>query len=379
MRKKNIGKMLAVIGITAVMALQVISCGKTSDKNATSAAKNDTTESGTLMSNEEIIKKAAEDGKVGNWGMGNEYQVQALLAKYGEPTDYLVQDFNMDGFDDGSIELASAMTYNELGLIKNDYDGGYGYGDSVGIIDFNEEGVAMLEDNLFCTKEFAKKNPNTVKAFIYATKKGWEYACENPDEAADIVFKYGSSVSEEHQKYMAETMADLCTHDFSGKEIENLCSINRDDMKQTLDLAQQYIVLDDSSANDILKNMKCEDLYDDSFYQEALASSDGKFGTLEKKKVKMQLCWLPQAEFMGYYVALDKGYYKEEGLDMEIVAGGGDIAETTAVYNGSADFGTTMVSNMIAANAGGMDLVEIAQPFEKSGMVLVYKKADFMK
>ena len=178
---------------------------------------------------------------------------------------------------------------------------------------------------------------------------------------------------------MAETMADLCTHDFSGKEIENLCSINRDDMKQTLDLAQQYIVLDDSSANDILKNMKCEDLYDDSFYQEALTSSAGKFGTLEKKKVKMQLCWLPQAEFMGYYVALDKGYYKEEGLEVEIVAGGGDIAETTAVYNGSADFGTRMVSNMIAANAGGMDLVEIAQPFEKSGMVLVYKKADFMK
>lgn len=286
MKKKNIGKLIGLLGITTAMVLQAIGCGNTNEKNDISTAKNEATENGTLMSNEEIVKKAAEDGKVGNWGMGNEYQVQALLAKYGEPTDYLVQDFNMDGFDDGSIELASAMTYNELGLLKNDYDGGYGYGDSVGVIDFNEEGVAMLEDNLFCTKEFAQKNPNTVKAFVYATQKGWKYACENPDEAADIVFKYGSSVSEEHQKYMAETMADLCTHDFSGKEIENLCSINEEDMKQTLDLAKKYIVLDDSSANDALKNMKCDDLYDDSFYQEALASTDGKFGTLEKEENK---------------------------------------------------------------------------------------------
>ena len=352
MKKKNIGKMLGLLGLTAAMALQAIGCGNTNEKNNTSTAKSEATENGTLMSNEEIVKKAAEDGKVGNWGMGNEYQVQALLAKYGEPTDYLVQDFNMDGFDDGSIELASAMTYNELGLLKNDYDGGYGYGDSIGVIDFNEEGVAMLEDNLFCTKEFAQKNPNTVKAFVYATKKGWEYACENPDEAADIVFKYGSSVSENHQKYMAETMAELCTHDFSGNEVENLCSINLDDLKQTLDLAKRYIILDDSSANKVLKNMKLEDVYDDSFYKEALDSTDGKFEAPEKKKIKMQICWLPQAEFMGYYVALEKGYYKEEGLDVEIVAGGGDVAETTAVYNGSADFGTTMVSNMIAANAG---------------------------
>ena len=80
----------------------------------------------------------------------------------------------MDGFDDDSITLASAMTYNELGLVKNDYEGGYGYGDSVGIIDMNDEGVAMLEDNLFCTKEFAKNNPNTVKAFVAASMKGWD-------------------------------------------------------------------------------------------------------------------------------------------------------------------------------------------------------------
>lgn len=37
----------------------------------------------------------------------------------------------------------------------------------------NDQGVAMLEDNIFCTKEFAEKNPNTVKAFLAASLKGW--------------------------------------------------------------------------------------------------------------------------------------------------------------------------------------------------------------
>ena len=61
---------------------------------------------------------------------------------------------------------------------------------------------------------------------------------------------------------------------------------------------------------------------------------------------------------MGYYVAKDKGYYDEVGLSVDIVSGGGDISETTAVNNGTVDFGVTWVSNTIAANAGGMNLVE---------------------
>ena len=93
---------------------------------------------------EAIVKDAAAKGKVGNWGLGNEYEIQALLSKYGQPTTYLSQAFDMDGFDDDSILLASAMTYNELGLVKNSYQGGYSYGDKVKIIDMNDEGVAML-------------------------------------------------------------------------------------------------------------------------------------------------------------------------------------------------------------------------------------------
>ena len=157
-----------------------------------------------VMSNEEIIRKASEDGTIGNWGLGNEYEVLALESKYGLPNEYLSQSYDMDGFDTDSVTLASAMTYNELGLVVNDYDGGYGYGDTVGTIDMNEEGVGMLEDCLFCTREFAEQNPETVRAFIYASYRGWEYACQNPEEAAEIVYEYGSSVSADHQAYMAK-------------------------------------------------------------------------------------------------------------------------------------------------------------------------------
>ncbi|MBM7686326.1 ABC transporter substrate-binding protein [Defluviitalea raffinosedens] len=321
---------------------------------------------------ESIIKDAASKGKVGNWGLGNEYEVQALLAKYGQPITFLSQAFDMDGFDNDTILLASAMTYNELGLVKNSYEGGYGYGDQVGIIDMNDEGVAMLEDNIFCTREFAQKHPNTVKAFLYASMKGWEYACQNPEEAAEIVYKYGSSVSGDHQAYMASEVKKLVETDTTGAPVKDYGNMDEKAMQQTLDLAKQYIQLSDPDAAKKLQSMTLDDIRDASYIKEAMAS-DGKFGELEKTSVSIQLKWLPQAQFMGYYVALDKGFYKDVGLDVTIIPGGGDIGETTAVYTGQVDFGVTWVSNLIAANAGGMDLLQIAQVYQRSGLVLVYK------
>lgn len=317
---------------------------------------------------ESIVKDAAGKGMVGNWGLGNEYEIQALLSKYGQPTTFLSQAFDMDGFDDDSILLASAMTYNELGLVKNSYDGGYKYGDKVGVIDMNDEGVAMLEDNLFCSKAFASANPNTVKAFLAASMKGWKEACADPAAAAEIVFKYGSSVSADHQAYMAGEVKKLVETDTKGAAVTEYGKLDDAALGQTLDLAKQYISLKDAAAADKLKAMTLDDIRDASFLTGAATA-----GTPEKTAVTIQLKWLPQAQFMGYYVALDKGYYKEAGLDVTIVPGGGDISETTAVYSGQVDFGVTWVSNLIAANAGGMDLVEVAQVFQRSGLVLVYK------
>lgn len=357
---------LAIIAAMAIVSTAFAGC--VSSESNSSGASADISSAET---DGDRIIAAAQAGKVGNWGLGNQYEILALLTKYGQKTEYLSQSFDMDGFDDGSITLASAMTYNELGLVKNSYEGGYGYGDNVGIIDMNDEGVAMLEDNLFCTKEFAQNNPNTVKAFISASMKGWEYACQNPEEAAQIVFEAGSSVSSEHQAYMASEVKKLVETDTDGNAVNEYGKMDEEAMQQTLDLAKQYISLDDSSAASKLQNLTLDDIRDTSYWTDAIS---GNFGVPEKNSVSIQLKWLPQCQFMGYYVAKAKGYYDEVGLSVDIVSGGGDIGETTAVNNGTVDFGVTWVSNLISANSGGMDLLEIAQVYQRSGLVLVYKK-----
>ncbi len=392
--KKKIAKLLAVIMAISMISTALAGCGKETEASGstagassaaagTSAVAGDSASGSTTAASsgkyydgaataESIIKDAAGKGKVGNWGLGNEYEVQALLAKYGQPTTFLSQAFDMDGFDNDTIALASAMTYNELGLVKNNYEGGYKYGDKVNFIDMNKEGVAMLEDNIFCTESFAKANPNTVKAFLYASMKGWEYACSNPEEASKIVYEYGSSVSSEHQAYMASEVKKLVETDTAGAAVKDYGNMDDKAMQQTLDLAKKYIQLTDSAAASKLQSLTLDNIRNTSYLKDAIASG-GKFDSLEKKSVSIQLKWLPQAQFMGYYVALKKGFYKEVGLEVKIVPGGGDIGETTAVYSGQVDFGVTWVSNLIAANAGGMNLLEIAQVFQRSGLVLVYK------
>lgn len=375
--KMNVKRLLAVSLAAMMTATAFAGCGNSG--GSSSDFKADSASTGTPMTNEEIIKKAAAEGKIGNWGLGNEYEILALLQKYDLPTTYLSQDFTMDGFDQDDITLASAMTFNELGLVINDYDGGYKYGDTVGTIDMNDEGVAMLEDNIFCTKEFAKNNPNTVKAFVYASMKGWKYAVENPEEAAQIVFDAGSSVSSDHQLYMAQQVAKLVSTDTKGNAVSDYGNMDEEAMQQTLDLCKKYVQLDDSSASSKLESFTLDDIRDTQYIEAVNASADGKFGTLEKTDVTIQLKWLPQAQFMGYYVAQAKGYYDEVGLKVTITPGGGDISETTAVNNGTVDFGVTWVANLTSANAGGMDLLEIAQVYQRSGLELVYKKDLFTK
>lgn len=92
-------------------------------------------------------------------------------------------------------------------------------------------------------------------------------------------------------------------------------------------------------------------------------------------KVKLQLKWVPQAQFAGYFVALDKGYYKDEGLDVEIVPGGPDIVPEQQVANGAADIGIDWVASLLASQEAGMPIVEIAQIYQSSGLQLISKKS----
>lgn len=94
-----------------------------------------------------------------------------------------------------------------------------------------------------------------------------------------------------------------------------------------------------------------------------------------QEKVTIQLKWVPQAQFAGYYVAQAKGFYKEAGLDVTIKAGGPDISPVQVIAGKSADVIVNWMPDALAAREAGVPLVNIAQVFDKSGLMLTCKKA----
>ncbi|HIC81957.1 MAG TPA: ABC transporter substrate-binding protein [Kiloniellaceae bacterium] len=91
-------------------------------------------------------------------------------------------------------------------------------------------------------------------------------------------------------------------------------------------------------------------------------------------EVTLQLKWVTQAQFAGYFVAQDKGFYEEAGLDVTIKPGGPDIAPPQVIAGGGADVIIDWMPSALASREKGVPLVNIAQVFKKSGMMLTCRK-----
>jgi NitT/TauT family transport system substrate-binding protein len=85
-------------------------------------------------------------------------------------------------------------------------------------------------------------------------------------------------------------------------------------------------------------------------------------------KVTLQLKWVPQAQFAGYYAASLKGFYKDAGLNVTLKNGGPNIIPEQVVASGQAQFGVDWLPSLLAARDKGTDLVNVAQVFARSGM-----------
>ncbi|QFU08392.1 Putative thiamine biosynthesis protein [Rhodobacteraceae bacterium THAF1] len=153
---------------------------------------------------------------LGVWFFGNEYPFYAYMASLGLPTDgseegveVLKQAFNVDPLLQGQADCISTMTYNEYGQVL---DAGYGEDE---LVNFNylNEGFGMLEDGLYVLEEDLEDPEFTDKMvrFVRASMKGWKYAEENPEEAAQIVIDNDSSGAQtlDHQIYMMGEVAKL--------------------------------------------------------------------------------------------------------------------------------------------------------------------------
>jgi NitT/TauT family transport system substrate-binding protein len=106
------------------------------------------------------------------------------------------------------------------------------------------------------------------------------------------------------------------------------------------------------------------------------SKSSSKGGNAKKTtKVTLQLKWVTQAQFAGYYAAKEKGYYKDEGLDVNIKVGGPDITPEQVVASSGAEFGIDWLPSLLATRDKGGKILNIAQVFTRSGMTEVTRKS----
>lgn len=105
----------------------------------------------------------------------------------------------------------------------------------------------------------------------------------------------------------------------------------------------------------------------------------GAFSAEAADKVTLQLKWVTQAQFAGYYVAKEKGFYEKAGLDVTINPGGPDVAPPQVIAGGGADVIVDWMPSALASREKGVPLVNIAQPFKRSGMMLTCRKETGIK
>jgi NitT/TauT family transport system substrate-binding protein len=153
---------------------------------------------------------------LGVWFFGNEYPFLSWMAKLGIPTEggedgvtVLKQGFNVDPILQKQADCVSTMTYNEYWQI---IDAGLTEEDLI-VYKYEDQGVATLEDGLYVLED-SLEDPafvDKMARFVKASMKGWDYARENPDEAADIVLENDATgaQTEKHQKRMMGEIAKL--------------------------------------------------------------------------------------------------------------------------------------------------------------------------
>lgn len=153
------------------------------------------------------------EGKtIGSWGFGNEWEIFAAMAAEGldsSSVDIVTQDFNMNAFLQGDIDAAQAMTYNEYAQLLEtvDPDTGELYTpEDFNVISYEDTEGAMLQDAIWADTERLESDDEYVETtvkFLKAVIKGWAYARDNVESAAEITVAAGSSWGPSHELWMA--------------------------------------------------------------------------------------------------------------------------------------------------------------------------------
>lgn len=102
-----------------------------------------------------------------------------------------------------------------------------------------------------------------------------------------------------------------------------------------------------------------------------IAGDQGVRGAQYPRAVRLMLQWKPQAEFAGFYVALEKGYYRDRDLDVTVLPGGPEIDPIACLRSGETDFATSFLCGALSASERGAPLVDICQVINRSNLMIV--------
>lgn len=191
--------------------------------------------------------------KVGVWGSGNEFEFRALMDKYGmdnsidnnKDMTVVKQGFEMDTFLNGQLDAASATTYNEYPVVL---EAGVPESD-INVINYNDEGVGMLQDHLFVTEDTMKSKRDVLIRFLAASQKGWQDAVNDQAFAVDSVMKRvdANTTTKEHQVTMMKEVAKLVMP--SGLAADKVGFIDEAKFKTTADIALKFNVITKAAEN----------------------------------------------------------------------------------------------------------------------------------
>jgi NitT/TauT family transport system substrate-binding protein len=233
--------------------------------------------SGTLQisfKDKHITSVADLKGKtVGDWGFGNEYELFAGMTKAGlnpgKDVKIVTQQFDMNAFLAGDIDAAQAMIYNEYAQVleaKNPKTGKLYQPSDLNVINWNDEGTAMLQDAIWANTTKLKDpafQKTTVK-FLTASYQGWIYCASHATECRDMVVQAGSKLGASHQLWQTNEVNKLIWPSPQGIGMVDKAAWDR-----TIRIASQT---KNADGETVLKGAPTGEAYTNTFTEQALAN-----------------------------------------------------------------------------------------------------------
>ena len=229
-----------------------------------------------------------EGKKVGVWDFGNEFEVIAAARKAGleQGTNFerVIQPFDMSLLLNRQIDVAEAMIYNEYAQVLetvNPETGELYKPEDLNVINYNDEGTAMLQDALFARASWLEQegNEDVAVRFLRASFKGWIFCRDNPDACIQYTVDQGSTLGAGHQAWMMNEVNPLVWPSPNGIGI-----MDPDLWQQTVDVSVEAGIIPEAPpaeayrtdlAEQALEGLGDEDTTGESFQKGTVTVTEG--------------------------------------------------------------------------------------------------------